>query len=176
MKSFPLNSLLPVSPPSFRTTPTLVLPALLILPSLAFLHLTICSYFQVFAHLFPLLPSHLMLNSFKIFFFDEPFLKPLLNLLQRCFCFVFWSILIQGMWDFSSLTRDQMALPALESEVLTTGTPVKFLVLFLNLIFNFRTISLQYCDGSYLKMNQPWYTYVPSLLSLPPTSLPIPPF
>ena len=127
MKSFPLNSLLPVSPPSFRTTPTLVLPALLILPSLAFLHLTICSYFQVFAHLFPLLPSHLMLNSFKIFF-DGPFLKPLLNLLRRCFCFVFWSILIQGMWDFSSLTRDQMALPALESEVLTTETPVKFLV------------------------------------------------
>ena len=43
---------------------------------------------------------------------------------------------------------------------------------FLNVsIFNWRIISLQCCVGFYHSMNQPWYTYVPSLWNL----LPLPP-
>ena len=34
----------------------------------------------------------------------DHFLKSLLNLLQYCFCFMFWFF---GLWDLSSLTRDQ---------------------------------------------------------------------
>ena len=48
---------------------------------------------------------------------------------------------------------------------------------FLNFIFNWRVIALQYCDG--FCHPSTWishrYTYVPSLLNLPPTFHPIPP-
>ena len=37
----------------------------------------------------------------------RPFLKSLLNLLQYCFCFTFWFFWLRGMWDPSSLARDQ---------------------------------------------------------------------
>ena len=37
-------------------------------------------------------------------------LKSLLNLLQYCFCFVFWPL---GMWDLRSPTRDQTRIPCI---------------------------------------------------------------
>ena len=48
---------------------------------------------------------------FKIFFYVDHFLKPLLNLLQYCFCFMFWFFWPRGMWDFSSQTRDWTCIP-----------------------------------------------------------------
>ena len=51
-------------------------------------------------------------NKFNFFFkMWTIFFKSLLNLLQYCFCFyvlVFWP---QGMWDFSSPTRDRTCTP-----------------------------------------------------------------
>ena len=35
----------------------------------------------------------------------DHFLKSLLNLLQYCFCFMFWFFWLWGMWDLTSLTR-----------------------------------------------------------------------
>ena len=49
---------------------------------------------------------------FKIFW-CEPFLKSLLNLLPSCFCFMCWDFWPQGIWDLSSLTRDQAHTPCL---------------------------------------------------------------
>ena len=48
-----------------------------------------------------------------------------LNLFQYCFCFKFWYLGPQGMWDPSFPTRDQTTSPALEGAVLTTGLPGK---------------------------------------------------
>ena len=42
----------------------------------------------------------------KIFFNVTHFLKSLLNLLQDCFCFMFWFSGCEVMWDLSSPTRD----------------------------------------------------------------------
>ena len=53
-----------------------------------------------------------------VFFNMDYFLNLLLNLLQYCFCFMFWP---QGMWDLNSQTSDQTCTPALEGEALTTG-------------------------------------------------------
>ena len=53
---------------------------------------------------------------FLIFFFwCGPFSRSLLNLLQYCFCFMFLFFWPKGMWDPSSLTRDQTHTPALEA-------------------------------------------------------------
>ena len=40
---------------------------------------------------------------FLIIVLCEPFLKSSMNLLQYCFCFIFWP---GGMWDLSSLSKD----------------------------------------------------------------------
>ena len=62
---------------------------------------------------------------FKVFFFNGPFLKSLLNVLQYCVCFVlfFWP---GTMWDLNSPPGIEPSPPALEGEVLTTGPPGKF--------------------------------------------------
>ena len=49
---------------------------------------------------------------FKIFWCG-PFLKSLLNLLQYCFCFMFWCFWPWGMWDLSSPTRDRTRAPCI---------------------------------------------------------------
>ena len=53
----------------------------------------------------------------QIFFFffdvDLYFLKSLLNLLQYCFCFMFWCFWPRGMWDLSSPTRDRTRRPCI---------------------------------------------------------------
>ena len=49
--------------------------------------------------------------SQKSFFWCGPFLKSLLNLLQYCFCFMFWFYWPWGIWDLSSLTRDETHTP-----------------------------------------------------------------
>ena len=38
---------------------------------------------------------------------------------------MFWFLCLQGMWELSSLSRDQAQSPALEGDVLTTGPPGK---------------------------------------------------
>ena len=55
----------------------------------------------------------LLMNASLFFFFFfrsfwcGPCLKSSLNLLQYCFCFMFWFFWPLGMWDLSSPTRDQ---------------------------------------------------------------------
>ena len=43
----------------------------------------------------------------------ETILKSLLNLLQYCFCFIFWFFWPGGMWDLSSPTRNQIHVPCI---------------------------------------------------------------
>ena len=50
--------------------------------------------------------------SFFIFW-CRPFLKSLLNLLQYCFCFMFWFFGLQGMWNLRSLIRDWTWTPCI---------------------------------------------------------------
>ena len=57
---------------------------------------------------------------FKIIFGCRPFLKFLLNLLQYCFCFLFW------IFGHKAHRGVEPALPVLEGEVLTTRLPGKF--------------------------------------------------
>ena len=47
----------------------------------------------------------------RFFFSCGPFLKSILNLLQYCYCFMFWSFWPWGTWHLSSLTRDQTHNP-----------------------------------------------------------------
>ena len=49
------------------------------------------------------------LHSFLSFFF----FKSLLNLLQYCFCFMFWFFWPRGMWDLSSPNRDWTRTPCI---------------------------------------------------------------
>ena len=58
------------------------------------------------------------------------FLKSLLNLLQYCFCFMFWVFWLQGMWDLSSLIRDQTCTPCIERWSLNHWTTREVLRLF----------------------------------------------
>ena len=51
-------------------------------------------------------------------------LKPLLNLLQHCFSFMF---LFSGMWDLSFPARDQTCNPCTGRQILTTESPGKSL-------------------------------------------------
>ena len=49
---------------------------------------------------------------FKDFFFDgEPFFKSLLNLLQYCFCFMFFSFSPWGKWDLNSPSSNWTHIP-----------------------------------------------------------------
>ena len=51
------------------------------------------------------------------------FLKSLLNLLQYCFCFMFWFFSHEVCWILAPQPGIQLILPALEGEVLITGLP-----------------------------------------------------
>ena len=55
-------------------------------------------------------------------------LKSLLNLLQYCFCFMFWLFGQKACGIFGPQPEIKPAPPALEGEVLTTGPPGPFLL------------------------------------------------
>ena len=59
------------------------------------------------------------------FFWCGPFLKSLLNLLQYCFCLMFWVFGSEACWILAPWQGIEPRLPALEREVLTTGPPGK---------------------------------------------------
>ena len=78
----------------------------------------------------------LLFSSCFGFFWCEPFLKPLLNLLRYCFCFIFWSFGPEACGILAPQPGSEPAPSALE-EVLTTGHPGKSsLSLFSNLLCN----------------------------------------
>ena len=52
-----------------------------------------------------------IITFFEDVFRCRPFLKSLSNLLQYCFCFMFWIFWPQGLWDLSSATRNQIRTP-----------------------------------------------------------------
>ena len=63
---------------------------------------------------------------FKDFFFwCGLFLKSLLNLLQYCFCFMFWFFGPKARGILPPRPGIELTPPALEGEVLTTGPPGK---------------------------------------------------
>ena len=45
-----------------------------------------------------------------------------MNLLQYCFCFMFWLFWLRGMWDLSSPTRDRTHTPCLRRQSLNHRT------------------------------------------------------
>ena len=59
----------------------------------------------------------------KYYFFCGPFLKLSLNLLQYCFCFMFWSFDCEAHGILSLWLGIEPISPALESKVLTIGHP-----------------------------------------------------
>ena len=67
----------------------------------------------------------------KNFFWCGPFLKSLLNLLQYCFCFMFWIFGCEACGILAPRPGIKLAPPALEGEGLTTGPPGKSLYYFL---------------------------------------------
>ena len=69
----------------------------------------------------------LMIHAFifKIFFLCGPFLKSLLNLLQYCFCFMFWFFGHEACGILAPRPGIEPVPSALEGEVLTTGLPGK---------------------------------------------------
>ena len=60
---------------------------------------------------------------FKRYFGCGPFLKSLLNLLQCCFCFMFWFFGLGACGILAPQPGIKPIPPALEGEVLTTGPP-----------------------------------------------------
>ena len=73
-----------------------------------------------------------VLYFLRFFFWCGPFLKSLLNLLQYCFCFMFWFFGHKACGILSPPPGIESAPPALEGEVLTTGLPGKSLRTFLS--------------------------------------------
>ena len=67
----------------------------------------------------------IIIYFFKHFFRCGPFLKSLLNLLQYCFCFMFWFFGREACGILAPRLGIKPAPPALEGEVLTTGPPGK---------------------------------------------------
>ena len=65
----------------------------------------------------------------KIFFLYRTFSKFLLNLLQYCFCFMFWGVFFghKACGILDPQPGMEPPSPALEGEVLTTGPPGKSL-------------------------------------------------
>ena len=70
-------------------------------------------YLSMYLSIFLYLHASTHTFFFLRFFWCGPFLKSLLNLLQYCFCFMFWFFWPQGMWDLSSLTGDQTRIPCI---------------------------------------------------------------
>ena len=70
--------------------------------------------------------AHLKKIFFIIFFdVDHFFKKSLLNLLQYCFCFMFWLVGCKACGILAPRPGIEPSPPALEGEVLTTGPPGK---------------------------------------------------
>ena len=72
------------------------------------------------------------------------FKKYLLNLLQHCFCFMFWFFDCEACGIFSSPTRDWTHTPALKGDALTTGMPGKSLILLMYFWIWFANILLRF--------------------------------
>ena len=71
-----------------------------------------------------------LIAVFILRFWCGLFLKSLLNLLQYCFCFLFW-FLTEACGILAPLRGIEPTLPVLEGEVLTTGSPGKSWPLFI---------------------------------------------
>ena len=74
-----------------------------------------------------------------IFFNVDPFLKSLLNLLQYCFCFMFWFFGLEACRILAPQPGIEPTLPALEGVVLTTGPlgkPLYVFFFFFNLLLD----------------------------------------
>ena len=56
---------------------------------------------------------------------EKNFFKSLLNLLQNCFCFMFWIFVLEACGILAPRPGIEPAPPALEGEVLTNGPPGK---------------------------------------------------
>ena len=65
------------------------------------------------------------LYIFLDFFWYEPFLKSLLNLLQYCPCFMFWFFGCEACGILAPRPGIKLSPPALEGKVSTTGPPGK---------------------------------------------------
>ena len=76
-------------------------------------------------HLFMCLLATSSLEKCLFKCFTHFFLKSLLNLLQYCFCFVFWFFGREACGILAPQSGVEPAPPALEGEVLTTGLPGK---------------------------------------------------
>ena len=74
------------------------------------------------------LPGPLPIFFLRFLFWWGQFLKSLLNLLQYCFCFMFWFFGFQSCGILALWPGIELAPPALEGEVLTTGSPGKSLL------------------------------------------------
>ena len=91
-------------------------------------------HFLGFHPTFMLTPQFSFAQFFSFFFFLKiffffwcgPFSKSLLNLLQYCFCFLFWIFGPEACGIFAPWPGIEHAPPALEGKVLTTGPPGKF--------------------------------------------------
>ena len=59
----------------------------------------------------------------KRFFWCEPFLKPSLNLLHYCFCFMIWCFGHEARGILAPPPGVEPTLPSLEGDVFTTGSP-----------------------------------------------------
>ena len=102
----------------------------------------------------------------------------ILNLLQYCFCFMFWFFDHEACRALAPWPGIEPMLHVLEGEVQTTrplGKPQEILFFFFLLLFlhfNWRLITLQYFDGfCHTGMNQPWVYMCPmSQAPLPPPS------
>ena len=71
--------------------------------------------------------SHIKL--FSLFFLTWFIFQSLLNLLQYCFCFMFWFFGHEARGIMAPRPRTEPTAPALEGEVLTNGQPGKSLAL-----------------------------------------------
>ena len=102
---------------------------------------------NTFFPLFTCFTSFFLKFFFFFFLMWTIFFKSLLNLLQYCFCFMFWFFGCQACGIFTPQPGTEPAPPALEGEVFTTGRPGKsrvspllillFLEKFLYFIFEF---------------------------------------
>ena len=66
--------------------------------------------------------------SEHLFFFLISIIFKVIDLLQYCFCFMFWYFCPWGMWDLNSLTRDRTHTPCTGRWSLNSGPPGKSLL------------------------------------------------